>query len=371
MGEGSVDQAVECRLMSGVRRGAHDLDLEVFGNVTRIGVRDIRGRVLLAVLNLDHTQAVVQYPLVILVADYKLQRCLVRIVELMRLRFFAVVLCDIRRGLDGHVVFPRLIRSRRFRPVERLALRVVDQVVVFRPAAGRADVLYLNLPDSRFQIVIGGSRNKRGLRIFCFPDRVDGLGRIVLGQRNLVAAMVLHSRSIRLVCPAKERVAVAGGNRAGNGERCLAGVGLFSLRSRYTIFIAAVGVVVQGVGDLRVGILRNQIDRRALVAGSRPGLVEGPNCRVRIRFFAPANDLIAAVHRRSVRSCLDIADGDRVVVVGRVAVRLRVLAYKLRLFRRAVIVADVELIADIKNGEPYIDLMAGIQCLRTDTVVSC
>ena len=208
MGEGSVDQAVECRLMSGVRRGAHDLDLEVFGNVTRIGVRDIRGRVLLAVLNLDHTQAVVQYPLVILVADYKLQRCLVRIVELMRLRFFAVVLCDIRRGLDGHVVFPRLIRSRRFRPVERLALRVVDQVVVFRPAAGRADVLYLNLPDSRFQIVIGGSRNKRGLRIFCFPDRVDGLGRIVLGQRNLFAAEVFRSRSIRLVSPTSEGVAV-------------------------------------------------------------------------------------------------------------------------------------------------------------------
>ena len=287
----------------------------------------------------------------------------------MRLRFFAVVLCDIRRGLDGHVVFPRLIQSRRFRPVERVALRVVDQVVVFRPAAGRADVLYLNLPDSRFQIVIGGSRNKRGLRIFCFPDRVDGLGRNVLGQRNLVAAMVLHNRSIRLVCPAKERVAVAGGNRAGNGERCLAGAGLGSLRSRCAF--AAVSVVVKDVGDLRVGILRNQIDRRTLVAGSRPGLVEGPNCRVRIRFFAPANDLIAAVHRRSVRSCLDIADGDRVVVVGRVAVIRRVLAYKLRVFRCTVIVADTELIADIKNGESYIDLMAGIQCLRTDTVVSC
>ena len=258
MGEGSVDQAVECRLMSGVRRGAHDLDLEVFGNVTRIGVRDIRGRVLLAVLNLDHTQAVVQYPLVILVADYKLQRCLVRIVELMRLRFFAVVLCDIRRGLDGHVVFPRLIRSRRFRPVERLALRVVDQVVVFRPAAGRADVLYLNLPDSRFQIVIGGSRNKRGLRIFCFPDRVDGLGRIVLGQRNLVAAMVLHSRSIRIVCPAKERVAVAGGNRAGNGERCLAGVGLGSLRSRCAF--AAVSVVVKDVGFFGHRLVMGDVD---------------------------------------------------------------------------------------------------------------
>ena len=368
MGEGSVDQAVECRIMSRVRRGAHDLDLEAFGNVTRIGVRDIRRRVLLAVLNLDHTQAVVQYPLVILVADYKLQRCLVRIVELMRLRFFAVVLCDIRRGLDGHVVFPRLIQSRRFRPVERLALRVVDQVVVFRPAAGRADVLYLNLPDSRFQIVIGGSRNKRGLRIFCFPDRVEvgDLG----GCCNRIAAFDRDSRIVRIPIPAEEFVAVSSWLLAGNGERHLAGVGLFSLRSRYTIFIAAVGVVVQGVGDLRVGILRDQIDRRTLVAGRRPTPVEIPRLRVRIRFLAPANDLIAAVHSCSARSRLDVADGDNVVAVGPVAVIRRVLANKLRLFRRAVIVADVELIADIKNGERYIDLMAGIQRLRTDVTVS-
>ena len=255
MGEGSVDQAVECRLMSGVRRGAHDLDLEAFGNVTRIGVRDIRRRVLLAVLNLDHTQAVVQYPLAILVADYKLQRCLVRIVELMRLRFFAVVLCDIRRGLDGHVVFPRLIQSRRFRPVERLALRVVDQVVVFRPAAGRADVLYLNLPDSRFQIVIGGSGNKRGLRIFCFPDRVEGR----VGSSDL-------DRAIRLICgdtilrlrPALEYIILSGRGRCRNVERCLAGVGLGSLRSRCAF--AAVSVVVKDVGFFGHRLVMGDVD---------------------------------------------------------------------------------------------------------------
>ena len=218
MGEGSVDQAVECRIMSRVRRGAHDLDLEAFGNVTRIGVRDIRRRVLLAVLNLDHTQAVVQYPLVILVADYKLQRCLVRIVELMRLRFFAVVLCDIRRGLDGHVVFPRLIQSRRFRPVERLALRVVDQVVVFRPAAGRADVLYLNLPDSRFQIVIGGNRN----RIAPFPNGVDGLGAVFMFNGNRAARLILRSGRSRTVSPALEGVAFLGRGLIGDGKgsRC-------------------------------------------------------------------------------------------------------------------------------------------------------
>ena len=356
MGEGSVDQAVECRLMARVRRGAHDLDLEAFGNVTRIGVRDIRRRVLLAVLNLDHTQAVVQYPLVILVADYKLQRCLVRIVELMRLRFFAVVLCDIRRGLDGHVVFPRLIRSRRFRPVERLALRVVDQVVVFRPAAGRADVLYLNLPDSRFQIVIGGSGNKRGLRIFCFPDRVDGLGRIVLGQRNLVAAMVLHSRSIRIVCPAKERVAVAGGNRAGNGERCLAGVGLGSLRSRYTIFIAAVGVVVQGVGDLRVGFLRNEVNSITFCASCRLSIQpsrELVDPRICTCFFAPAYNFISCIQFVfcSISSSLDVTDCKRMVRIGTVAVIRRVLADISCFFFAvtSVIIAEIKLVANVQN----------------------
>ena len=434
--------------MSRVRRGAHDLDLEAFGNVTRIGVRDIRRRVLLAVLNLDHTQAVVQLPRVILVADYKLQRCLVRIVELMRLRFFAVVLCDIRRGLDGHVVFPRLIQSRRFRPVERLALRVVDQVVVFRPAAGRADVLYLNLPDSRFQIVIGGNRNRiapfpngvdglgavfmfnvnraarlilrsgrsrtvspalEGAAIFgrdrtgdgkgnpvhrwsrCrtrltsrrtgaairiilqfkewHPDRVDGLARTVLGQRNLFAAEVFRSRSIRLVSPTSEGVAVTSRLAFVDVElvafrRC----GCRNIPARTTNVVKLVNQMVGVHGGGRVGVLRNQIDRIALVAGRRPSPVERPRRRVRIRFLAPANDLIAAVHSCSVRSRLDVADGDRVVAVGRVAVRRRILAYKLRLFRCAGVVADSELIADIKNGESYIDLMSGIQRLRTDVV---
>ena len=42
------------------------------------------------------------------------------------------------------------------------------------------------------------------------PDGVDDLGRIVLGQRNQFAAEVRRSRSIRLVRPAIELVAVTG-----------------------------------------------------------------------------------------------------------------------------------------------------------------
>ena len=259
-------QIINRIIVSGFRCLAHDLDLEVFDNVTQIGGRDIRGRVLLAVLNLDHTRAVVQYPLAILVADHKLQRCLARIVELMRLRFFAVVLCDIRRGLDGHVVFPRLIRSRRFRPVERLALRVVDQVVVFRPAAGRADVLYLNLPDSRFHILIGGNRNKRGLRIFCFPDRVDVHGVVRRSHVNRIA-------DPRVVAglPVLEGVAVAGGNLLRDSERRLARVVLLVLLTRHIgDSVCRAGLVVQDVGDGGGSRnLRNQINRCALIAGRR------------------------------------------------------------------------------------------------------
>ena len=206
------------------------------------------------------------------------------------------------------------------------------------------------------------------------PDGVDGLGRILLGQYDRISALVLRSHSIRLVRPANVIISTAGQLRSINikpeGGRRRGPIRHFrEPRAVRAVVILIIQIV--HVGRVRVGVLRDQIDRRTLVAGGIPALVEGPNRRVRTRFLAPADDLIAAVHSCSVRSRLDIADGDRVVVVGRVAVRLRVLAYKLRLFRCTVIVADVELIADIKNGERYIDLMAGIQRLRTDTVVSC
>ena len=456
MGEGSVDQAVECRLMSGVRRGAHDLDLEAFGNVTRIGVRDIRRRVLLAVLNLDHTQAVVQYPLAILVADYKLQRCLVRIVELMRLRFFAVVLCDIRRGLDGHVVFPRLIQSRRFRPVERLALRVVDQVVVFRPAAGRADVLYLNLPDSRFQIVIGGNRNKRGLRSALFPDGVDGLGavfmfngnraarlilrisrsrtvspalegvaflgrgligdgkgslcrrcrqcrirltirrtgaaiciimqfkdwqpdgvdgllRIVLGQYDRIAAPVVHSRSIRTVRPANVIIARAGQLRSINikreGSRRRGPIR--HIREPCAVRAVVILIIqIVHVGRSGVGFFRNQVNRIRCLRSSRTGDVEVKNCGVLFGLFRPANEFIARIQLAFQRRNADIselADQNRMIVA---RMGCAILACIVLINRHAKVIANVELIADIKNLVLDCSCFIRFLRLRTDTVVS-
>ena len=414
----------------------------------------IGGRVLLAVLNLDHTQAVVQYPLVILVADYKIQRCLVRIVELMRLRFFAVVLCDIRRGLDGHVVFPRLIQSRRFRPVERLALRVVDQVVVFRPAAGRADVLYLNLPDSRFQIVIGGNRNRiapfpngvdglgavfmfnvnraarlilrsgrsrtvspalEGAAIFgrdrtgdgkgnpvhrwsrCrtrltsrrtgaairivlqfkewHPDGVDGLGWIVLGQCDRLSARVLRSRSIRLVRPANVLIATAvlqlrciNIKREGSRRRAMLTRLFCEPRTVRAVVILIIQIV--HVGRSGVGFFRNQVNRIRCLRSSRTGDVEVINCGVLFGLFRPANEFIARIQLAFQRRNADIselADQNR-MIEARMA--CAILACIGLINRHAIVIASVELIADIKNL--VLDCLCFIrfQRLRTDTVVS-
>ena len=449
---GLVSERILYRIM---RSGCRNAD-NIYNNAGHVVFRGLGGLVggwgLLAVLNLDHTQAVVQYPLVILVADYKIQRCLVRIVELMRLRFFAVVLCDIRRGLDGHVVFPRLIQSRRFRPVERLALRVVDQVVVFRPAAGRADVLYLNLPDSRFQIVIGGNRNRiapfpngvdglgavfmfnvnrvarlilrsgrsrtvspalegvaflaRGLigdgkgnpvhrwmrcrtrltsrrtgaaiRIILqfkewHPDGVDGLGRIVLGQYDRISARVLRSHSIRLVRPANVIIARAGQLRSINikreGSRRRGPIR--HIREPRTVRAVVILIIqIVHVGRSGVGFFRNQVNRIRCLRSSRTGGVEVKNCGVLLGLFRPANEFIARIQLAFQRRNADIselADQNR-MIEARMA--CAILACIGLINRHAIVIASVELIADIKNL--VLDCLCFIrfQRLRTDTVVS-
>ena len=449
---GRVSERILYRIM---RSGCRNAD-NIYNNAGHVVFRGLVGLIggwgLLAVLNLDHTQAVVQLPRVILVADYKLQRCLVRIVELMRLRFFAVVLCDIRRGLDGHVVFPRLIQSRRFRPVERLALRVVDQVVVFRPAAGRADVLYLNLPDSRFQIVIGGNRNRiapfpngvdglgavfmfnvnrvarlilrsgrsrtvspalegvaflaRGLigdgkgnpvhrwmrcrtrltsrrtgaaiRIILqfkewHPDGVDGLGRIVLGQYDRISARVLRSHSIRLVRPANVIIARAGQLRSINikreGSRRRGPIR--HIREPRTVRAVVILIIqIVHVGRSGVGFFRNQVNRIRCLRSSRTGGVEVKNCGVLLGLFRPANEFIARIQLAFQRRNADIselADQNR-MIEARMA--CAILACIGLINRRAIVIANAELIADIKNL--VLDCLCFIrfQRLRTDTVVS-
>ena len=249
-----AEQTVGAIMLLRIIYDALDLNshFKLFQLVSRRGFGRVLGGSRLCVLYLDFSFTVVQNPLLILVADHKLQRCLARIVELMRLRYFAVVLCDIRRGLDGHVVFPRLIQSRRFRPVEPLALRVVDQVVVFRLAAGRADVRYLNLPDSGFQIAIGGSGNVRRRRVVLLPDGVDGLGAVCMFNGNIAARLILRLGRSRTVSPALEVIIVTGRSFFRNGEGGTAGAGFRSLRSRRVF--TAIGIIVQGILDFRIGL---------------------------------------------------------------------------------------------------------------------
>ena len=453
---GRVSERILYRIM---RSGCRNAD-NIYINAGHVVFRGLGGLVggwgLLAVLNLDHTQAVVQLPRVILVADYKLQRCLVRIVELMRLRFFAVVLCDIRRGLDGHVVFPRLIQSRRFRPVERLALRVVDQVVVFRPAAGRADVHYLNLPDSGFQIVIGGNRNKRGLRSALFPNGVDGLGAVFMFNVNRTARLILRSGRSRTVSPALEGVAFLGRDLIADGKgnlvhrwmrcrtrltsrrtgaairiilqfkewhpdgvdslgRILLGqydrISALVLRSHSIRLVRPSNMIIARAGQLRsinikregsrrrgpirhirepcavravviliiqivhvgrsgVGFLRDQINRIRCLRSSRTGGVEVKNCGVLLGLFRPANEFIARIQLAFQRRNADIselADQNR-MIEARMA--CAILACIGLINRHAIVIASVELIADIKNL--VLDCLCFIrfQRLRTDTVVS-
>ena len=202
-----AEQIVGVLMLLRIIYDALDLNshFKLFQLVSRRGIGRGLGGSRLCVLYLDFSFTAVQNPLFILVADHKIQRCLARIVELMRLPFIAVVLCDIRRGLDAYVVCPRLIQSRLFRPVERLALRVVDQVVAFRPAVGLADVLYLNLPDNGFQIFIGGRngfvRRGRGHRRVVRDVNINGgIARAILPLTELRIPVPCDSLRRRLAC---------------------------------------------------------------------------------------------------------------------------------------------------------------------------
>ena len=252
MDEGSVDQAVECRLMARVRRGAHDLDLEVFGNVTRIGVRDIQRRILL-------------------------------------------------------------------------------------------------------------------------PDRVDGLGRIVLGQYDRISARVLRSHSIRLVRPANVIIARAGQLRSINikreGSRRRGPIR--HIREPRTVRAVVILIIqIVHVGRSGVGFFRNQVNRIRCLRSSRTGGVEVKNCGVLLGLFRPANEFIARIQLAFQRRNADIselADQNR-MIEARMA--CAILACIGLINRRAIVIANVELIADIKNL--VLDCLCFIrfQRLRTDTVVS-
>ena len=111
------------------------------------------------------------------------------------------------------------------------------------------DALHTNL-SVRFldvRLLVAGDFGGRGLRL---PDRVE-VGSLS-GCCNRIARHDGRLRCVRFPIPAEEVVAFSGRNRAGNGERYHAGVGLFSLRVGYRHIgyriVRDVIVIGQGVG---------------------------------------------------------------------------------------------------------------------------
>ena len=116
-----------------------------------------------------------------------------------------------------------------------------------------------------------------------------------------------------------------------------------------------------GLDGGRIGVLRYEIDRSTLVAGGRTALVKRPRFGICIGFFRPTDDLVAAVNSSAICGGLNVRNRDCVVVICGVAVRRGILANKLGLFGRTVIVANVEFVTHIQDGEGDIDLMPGVQ----------
>ena len=150
--------------------------------------------------------------------------------------------------------------------------RVSEQILyhIMRSGCRNADNTYNNAGHVVFRGLgglVGGGRVR-------LPDGVEIGGRG--GCCNRIARLDGGLCCVRILSPAEEGVVVSFRLIAGNGERHRAGTAL----QRHLFWAWHVGdgirrvlVVGQGVGDLRVGVLRNQIDRRALVAGSSPTLV--------------------------------------------------------------------------------------------------
>ena len=205
------------------------------------------------------------------------------------------------------------------------------------------------------------------------PDGVDGLGRIVLGQYDRISARVLRSHSIRLVRPANVIIARAGQLRSINikreGSRRRGPIR--HIREPCAVRAVVILIIqIVHVGRSGVGFFRNQVNRIRCLRSSRTGGVEVKNCGVLLGLFRPANEFIARIQLAFQRRNADIselADQNR-MIEARMA--CAILACIGLINRHAIVIASVELIADIKNL--VLDCLCFIrfQRLRTDTVVS-
>ena len=241
--------------------------------------------------------------------------------------------------------------------VGRVSERILYRIM--RSGCRNADNIYNNAGHVVFR-GLGGLVGGWGVRL---PDGVESGGRG--GCCNPITRLNGGRCCVRFPIPAEEVVAFSGRNRAGNGERHR--VGAWHVGDE----IRRVGVVGQGVGDGGGNsLLRNQVNRIRCLRSSRTGGVEVKNCGVLLGLFRPANEFIARIQLAFQRRNADIselADQNR-MIEARMA--CAILACIGLINRRAIVIANVELIADIKNL--VLDCLCFIrfQRLRTDTVVS-
>ena len=234
--------------------------------------------------------------------------------------------------------------------------RVSERILyhIMRSGCRNADNIYNNAGHVVFR-GLGGLVDGRGLRL---PDSIQRGGS---GHNDAAAGLIGRRSSSGIGAPTLEVIVHTGGSLVGNGEGGRTGLALRSLRGRYVGNAISVAIVVQGVRHFWIGVLRYEINRSALVAGGRTALVKRPHCGICIGFFRPTDDLVTAVDTCTISCCLDVTDGDCVIVICRVAMIRRVLANKLRLFRRTIIVANIEFVTHIQDSESNIDLMSCIQ----------
>ena len=127
--------------------------------------------------------------------------------------------------------------------VGRVSERILYRIM--RSGCRNADNIYNNAGHVVFR-GLGGLVGGWGVRL---PDGVESGGRG--GCCNPITRLDGGRCCVRFPIPAEEVVAFSGRNRAGNGERYHAGVGLFSLRVGFRHIgdcVCRVFVVVQGVG---------------------------------------------------------------------------------------------------------------------------
>ena len=229
-----------------------------------------------------------------------------------------------------------------------------------------------DITDQTAEVALTGSRGLIRLGGSCFfPHGVQRSGPGVAILVNIIAKLgygTRHTTSVDRIrsilgLPALKDIAFPGGSgilhcKGVVSDRCIC------CRPRISTGRAgaAIGIIVQRVCIFRggIGVLRYEINRRTLVAGGRTALVKRPRCGIGIGFFRPTDDLVAAVDGSAACGGLDVRNRNRVVVIRGIGVIRLVLANKLGLFGRTVVVANVEFVTHIQDGESDIDLMPGV-----------